>query len=332
MRAMLSDSVAVADEVDALIYSHGALAGPHLHQARGLPVAYAGLQPWETTRANPSVMFGQRPMLPSLLQAWWNRASHPLAERLVWHPWMGVVNEWRSGELGLPPLGAFESPWRLPGQNAVHIYGYSPVVAPPPADWPPGRNVTGWWRPPETVRWEPETALQEFLARGDPPVYVGFGSQVPLDPAQVRSVVLGALELLDRRVILASGWAGLDLLPEGADRLFTVADVPHEWLFQKTAAVVHHGGAGTTGAAVRAGVPQVVVPSFFDQFFWAERVRALGVGTTVPAAKLTAARLGAAVEQALRPEVRMRAQELAKLVAEERGADRAAGLLLDHLG
>ncbi len=183
------------------------------------------------------------------------------------------------------------------------------------------RHVTGYWPLPPVSDWSPPADLAAFLDAGPPPVCIGFGSTPSEDPGALTATVLEAVRRAGVRAVLLSGWGGLvsaGRSEEGAgpatdrDDVIVVDEVPHEWLFPRMAAVVHHGGAGTTGAAFRAGVPAVVVPFVVDQPFWGSRVEALGVGPRpVPRRGLTAA----ALADALRIAVGDRAM-----------AERAAGL------
>ena len=138
------------------------------------------------------------------------------------------------------------------------------LVVDRPADWPSSVHVTGYWTLPLERDWRPPPALERFLDAGPPPVYIGFGSMTPHRAERLTAVMLEALALSEQRGILLSGWGelGSGTLPDTA---FAVRDVPHEWLFPRMRAIVHHGGAGTTGAALRAGVPSVVTPLGFDQ-------------------------------------------------------------------
>ncbi len=122
--------------------------------------------------------------------------------------------------------------------------------------------------------WTPPQAPADFLAAGDAPVYIGFGSMTGFDKRRLSDALIAALG--GRRALFHPGWSGLDpkALP---GNLFTVGETPRDWLFPRTAAVIHHGGSGTSHSAARAGVPSIVAPFAGDQFFWAERLRLSGV-------------------------------------------------------
>jgi UDP:flavonoid glycosyltransferase YjiC (YdhE family) len=184
--------------------------------------------------------------------------------------------------------------------------------------------VTGYWWLPAPAAWEPPPALAAFLAAGGRVVSVGFGSMASEDPAFVTELVLGAIRRAGVRAVILSGWGGLATRPQ-ADDVFVADSIPHDWLFPRVTAVVHHGGAGTTGAAIRAGVPAIVVPFGVDQPFWASRVHALGVGPTpIPRRQLTEDRLAAALRLAVTDgAMKARAADLGRAVRAEDGVGEA---------
>lgn len=225
--------------------------------------------------------------------------------------------------LGLVPLP--EAPparWGLPT-----LYGFSPAVVPPPADWPPTAHVTGYWTAP-APEWTPPAPLTAFLDAGAPPVYLGFGSMPDADPAAATGMLLGGLRRAGRRGVLLSGWSGL-APSDSTDDVLVVGEVPHAWLFPRVAAVLHHGGAGTTAAGLLAGAPTVVVPFFADQFFWGRRVAALGAGPRpVPRERLTAERVAAALSAAVDdPRFGRAARRLAERLRAEDGVAAAVRVL-----
>ncbi|MEU9851981.1 glycosyltransferase [Streptomyces sp. NPDC047974] len=196
------------------------------------------------------------------------------------------------------------------------LHGYSELVVPRPRDWPAGLEVSGYWWPHETGRLPRE--LEDFLAAGPPPVFVGLGSATVPDPERVSGEIVAALRAAKVRGVVQKGWAGL---AARGDDILTVDEVPHSLLFPRTAAVVHHAGAGTTGAVLRAGVPTVPVPVQFDAAFWASRLTALGTAPgAVPLRRLTAGTLAPALRRATRdPSHRVRARALADRLATEDG-------------
>jgi sterol 3beta-glucosyltransferase len=225
-----------------------------------------------------------------------------------------------SRRLGLPE-DAGEAVWgRWFGTPGLPIsLGYSAAIVPRPADWPDSVEVVGYWWPAVPPNWQPSQELTAFLAAGPPPVFVGFGSMGVGVGEQLGPVIMAAVRSAGVRAVVQAGWAELSV---AGDDVLRIGDVPHEWLFPRMAAAVHHVGAGTTGAALRAGLPTVAVPVMADQPFWADRVHQLGAGPApVPFADLTPERLAAAIRAALdEPGHRLRAAELARLINGDDGA------------
>jgi vancomycin aglycone glucosyltransferase len=220
------------------------------------------------------------------------------------------------------------SPNRPPSQRPGKVYPADEAAN--PVLWPREEltnlevEQTGAWILPDVRPLAPE--LVAFLDAGEPPVYVGFGS-MPMHAAKnVGQVAVDAVRAQGRRVLLASGWADL-AQADDSDDCFVVGEVNQQALFRRVAAVVHHGGGGTTTTAARAGAPQVVVPQFVDQPYWARRVAELGIGAAHDGPVPTFESLSAALKTALAPEVRVRAAEVAGMVRTD-GAAVAAKLLL----
>jgi vancomycin aglycone glucosyltransferase len=189
-----------------------------------------------------------------------------------------------------------------------------------PVPYTPGRQVfqTGSWVLADPTPLPAD--LDAFLGSGEPPIVAGFGSMPAAGDTARR--LIGAARAVGRRIIISEGWAELDLIDDAPDCL-AVGDVSHDVLFPRVAAVVHHGGAGTTAAAARAGVPQIITPMFGDQFYWARRIMDLGVGATIPHALMTEESLTGALREALEPEVGFLARRLACRVSWN-GAETAA--------
>jgi vancomycin aglycone glucosyltransferase len=174
------------------------------------------------------------------------------------------------------------------------------------------------------------SALEAFLDAGEPPVYVGFGSMPMHALRDAASLIVAAIRQQGRRAVLSQGWAGL-VSDDGGSDCFVVDEANHQALFPRVAAIVHHGGAGTTAAAARAGVPQVVVAQIADQPYWASRVAALGIGVAHEGATPTLQSFSSALSAALQPEMRQRASALAPEIRTD-GAMVAARLLLAEAG
>ena len=325
---LLADFWRACQGADAVIFSVVGAASWQVAERLGVPRVGAFLQPLTPTREFPAI--GLPPALR--LGGAFNRATHAVAEQLMWQPVRRQVNRWRRTMLGLEAL-PFAGPFRAMARERVPVlYGYSPLVVPRPADWPTSVEVTGYWFLGAEPGWQPPAALERFLASGPPPVYVGFGSMTPRNAERLTRAALEALERAGQRGVILKGWGGLGEgdLPAWA---IAVDDVPHEWLFPRMAAVVHHGGAGTTGAGLRAGIPSIVTPLGFDQHFWGSRVAQLGVGPApVSRRALTAERLAAAITTATTSEpMRGRAARLGEQIRAERGVERAVEAFTRHL-
>ncbi|MEC3979623.1 glycosyltransferase [Amycolatopsis sp. H20-H5] len=310
----LTDGVAAAVGAGADVVLASTLTEPlcaTLAEGYGLPCVGVHLLPATPTRAFPPLAAGGRSFGPYL-----NR----LTARAVWasgdRAFAPGVRALRR-KLGLPPR-RFSGPLGLDRDRQVH-HGFSPLVVPRPADWPPGYQVGGYWWPERPPGWQPDRRLLDFLAAGPPPVFAGFGSLVAGDAERLGELLAAALRKAKVRGIIQAGWSGLST--EGDD-LISVGEVPHDWLFPRVAAVIHHAGAGITAAGLRAGVPTVPIPVQFDQPFWAARLHALGVAPRpVRYQQLTVDRLAAAVREATTdPGMRDRVRCLATALSREDGA------------
>lgn len=246
----------------------------------------------------------------------------------VWLWYAPFVAEFR-GQLGLPASASILRALRA----APMLSAYSPTIIPHPADWPDRVRVTGYLFLDAETGWQPPAGLQAFLDSGDPPVYIGFGSMGGRKPEQLAGLVLDALAGSGQRGLLLTGWGGLR--PEAVpDNVYVLDAAPHSWLFPRMAAVVHHGGAGTTAEALRAGVPTVILPFAFDQSFWGARVKALGLGPSpIPQKQLTAGRLARAINAAVTDrDMGQRARACGEAIRAEDGAGNAVEAVRRYLG
>jgi UDP:flavonoid glycosyltransferase YjiC (YdhE family) len=295
-----------------------------LAEKLNLPLLQAYVFPFTPTRAFPAALF---PKAWANLGGTANAFSHHTLRQIMWQGSRAADTVVRQKVLNLPAtpfFGPFHS-HRLNGFPV--LYGISPSVITPPPDWQ-NTHVTGYWFLEAEPEWTPPAALTEFLQAGPPPVYVGFGSMSNRKPEQTTELILQALARTQQRAILLSGWNGLrkENLPK---TVYLLDSAPHSWLFPRMAAVVHHGGAGTTAAGLRAGVPSIITPFFADQPFWGQRVADLGVGPTpIPRSKLTVENLAQALEQAATNHtLRKRAAELGERIRAEDGLKQAVSVI-----
>jgi UDP:flavonoid glycosyltransferase YjiC (YdhE family) len=305
---------------DVLVTNFGTtLVADGISKKLGVPVAQAFNVPITPTSAFPGALF------PGLdFGGLSRRLGHRLTRAALWLTARASTNEACVEVLGARSAPLLPGPYAglLPGPV---LYGFSEAFLPRPPDWGSDVEVTGFWFVEEPSTFTPPADLTRFLDEGPPPVCVGFGSMSTEKPEDVSAMVLEAAKTARVRLVLLSGWAGLTPGRLSNDVL-ALSGVPHSWLYPRCRAVVHHGGAGTTAAAVRAGVPAVVIPFHGDQPFWASRVQRLGVGPEgFSRRKLSARRLADALELAVTSDaLRERAAELGRRVRAEQGALRAA--------
>lgn len=310
------DAWRAAQDAEAIIYKYSWITDYSLAEKLGIPCAAAMFFPLTPTRAFPSFLMGRGIDRGPLL----NRLTWSLSEQVVWQLLRPDDTQLRR-ELGLRPLPFFGPLRRQQCEEMPVYYAYSPVVLPRPTDWPLQVQVTGYWSLDPPPGWQPPADLLYFLQAGPPPVSIGFGSMASRDAQATLDLVLQALEFSGQRGVLLSGWAGLGKGRPLPAFVFNAESLPHSWLFPRMAAVVHHGGAGTTGAALHSGVPSVFTPLAADQPSWARLVSALGAGPApLPFPTLTAERLAEAIREAVtNAAMRQRATELSKQIQAEDG-------------
>lgn len=214
------------------------------------------------------------------------------------------------------------------GRAIPVINGYSASLIPVTGDCPASVHTCGFWFLPQAENWSPPEALVKFLDDGAPPVYVGFGSMASSESSKLTKIIISALEKCGTRGIIATGWGGLeaDHLP---DTMFKLTDVPHDWLFPRVSAVVHHGGAGTTAAGLKAGRPTLICPIFGDQPLWGTVVHELGAGPAQIRQKdLDVEKLSNAINVLLTtPSIKQRALEISEQINKEDGIAAAIAVI-----
>ncbi len=318
IRGMLEDSSMVArSRQPGIIVAHEkSLAAPHVAEKLGIPYVQALTVPMLT----PTRAFAVPGLVRHNLGGLLNRASYNLVGLLT-RPYSGLIRSWRGDSLALAPRGK-------PPAAAKTLYCYSPSLVPTPADWPPDTVATGYWLRDQAGADTVDPALDGFVAAGAPPIYVGFGSSVGPDPASLGAAVSEAVHRAGVRAVIASGWGAMSNLRSDSDTL-VVESAPHRWLFPRVAAVVHHGGAGTTAAGLAAARPTVICPFQGDQHFWGAAVHRAGAGPQpLPANKLTPANLASAIRAAIHDSaMQARAAELSEWITQEDGATRASALI-----
>lgn len=275
MRTSLDEQWEIAQRVQpTIIVAHPkALGGLHIAERLGVPFVPSLPLPFLTpTNAFP-IPFLARP-LPWRLNRLTYQFNHSTAVA-----YGGMINRFRRERLGLPGMSRLSDYLSTPGDGpAPVLYPFSRHVVSVPDDYPSSAHVTGYWFKKTASTWEPPRDLVDFLRIDRRPViYVGFGSMGFGAKAEERGrIVLQALQEVGVRAVVATGWGSL--VAQSTDDVFVVDDVPHEWLFPRVDAVVHHGGSGTTAAGLRAGKPTLICPVLADQPFWGRRIHQLGAG------------------------------------------------------
>ncbi|MFJ2581324.1 glycosyltransferase [Kitasatospora aureofaciens] len=320
----LADAAAPGADL-LLLATTTAPLGWHLAEAMNVPSAGVYLQPTLPTGEFPPVVGGTRS-----LGRWGNRAAGAVGQRVVDRLHTDAARRLRT-RLGLLPLAQGAQRRARERENWPVLHGFSPTPVPRPADWRDGLRVVGTWWPYVAPDYRLPREVEDFLQAGPPPVFIGFGSMAAGDGERLSALAVDALRRVGVRGVVQAGWAGL---AGDGDGVLTVGEIPHAHLFPRMAAVVHHAGAGTSAAALRAGVPSVPVPVMADQPFWASRLAGLGAAPApVPYATLTAEGLADAIRQAVEErDLRIRAEAAAREMAKEDGATRVAEVVAGLAG
>ncbi|GKZ96441.1 hypothetical protein AnigIFM59636_010691 [Aspergillus niger] len=314
---------------DAIIANPPSFAHVHCAQALGIPVHLMFTMPWSATRAFPHPLANLKNAAAN--QDWVNNVSYGVVDWLSWQGLGDVINQWRKQDLDLEPISMSEGPFLLRTLKVPYTYCWSPALVPKPSDWPANFGilvlfpycayVCGFFfrDPPD---FKPDQALETFLNAGPPPIYIGFGSIVLDDPEKMTRTLVEAIEQTGVRALISRGWSKLGGIE--SDNIMYLDDCPHEWLFQRVSAVIHHGGAGTTACGLRYGKPTFIVPFFGDQPFWGQMVAANGAGPDpVPHQLLDAQKLTHGIQFCLSTDAMQAAHRIATRMQHESGVQTA---------
>ncbi|CAL8465481.1 g5017 [Coccomyxa elongata] len=330
-------------QADAMIANPISYGHVHVADALGIPLHILFTMPWTATKefAHPQARFlhEKRHALPPRLRRHFqpffgavNRASFKAIDGAMFVGTGDILAKFRKDVLGQPSLLSLKHYHRPLHYCGVPVsYCWSPALLPQPADWPATAEVVGFCQleASDRMHYSPPEDLVQFLAAGPPPVYIGFGSMTLKQPHELARTVFTAVKEMGVRAVIGAGWGGLGVVedqevPEGV-YVLSQRYVPHDWLFRQCTAVVHHGGAGTTGAGLAAGCPTMAIPFFGDQAFWGEMCRRSGVGPApIAVEKLTPELLKEGLQFLMRPEVKAAAQHLASRMAQEPEGTQAA--------
>ena len=330
-RAMLEDSWRAAEKArpNLVIFHPKAYGGVPIAEKLGVPCLMALPMPLLVpTEEFPHLGFPEWG-----LGGWYNMLTFGLVRKIMKYQANRFNRPWRIEHQLPPPSRRQDVLHTTDGKPIPVLHFYSRHVVPPPADWPDSVKTTGYWFLEEEAQWTPSPELRRFLDAGDPPVYAGFGSMAGRNPQRLTRTVIQGFRKANVRGVLATGWGGIapgDL----PDTIFKLEAAPHGWLFPRMSAVIHHGGAGTTGAGLRAGRPTIICPFFGDQPFWGRRIHALGAGTRpIPQKKLTAENLSASIHEATtNPVIQQRARALGEAICREDGVANAVSFIEKRWG
>lgn len=316
---------AACEGSELIVYHPGCTIGYFTAQKMGIPCVLASPFPMHKTKEQTSVIMYGRTKANRFTRA----LSYTMLQGMLWLASKDSVKGFWKEEFGKAPEN-FGCPFeRHTDRKHPAVVSCSNFVFERPGDWNENIHQSGYWFVEESTDYTPPKALSDFLSIGEKPVYIGFGSVFHADQKdEVVKLVIEALAKSGKRGILC----GMGEIPNLPENLFAVGSIPHTWLFERVAAVCHHGGAGTTAAGFKAGVPSIIIPFSNDQFAWAHRAYDLGVGSKpVPFKKLTADTLADAIHSALQKETVAKARALAASIATENGARDCARVIADCL-
>jgi sterol 3beta-glucosyltransferase len=314
---------------DAIIFHPGMPIGYFIAKEFGKVSIMANPFPATPTKEYPSILFYKGPRLGRL----YNLLTHIIFERVFWALIKPAIKEFWSEnvkskiDLSTPPM-------RQQVKSGMPVInGYSEHLFHKPKDWSENIHITGSWIIKDEPDWKPQPDLDRFIREGQPPIFVGFGSMKDIHKfKETFNIIVQALQISSKRAVIGLGWNSLNLKEPIPDNVFLIDNVPFTWLFPQMAAVVHHGGSGTTSIGLTAGKPTVIIPFNADQPAWGERVYELGVGAKpIPRKKLSADKLASAIQYALNPKIVAKAEELGQKLRKENGVYTAVTIIDNFL-
>ncbi|EIW85621.1 glycosyltransferase family 1 protein [Coniophora puteana RWD-64-598 SS2] len=314
---------------DAIISNPPGFAHTHCAEAMGIPLLLTFTMPWTPTKAfaHPLVNVTKSNAEPGLT----NFFTFILADLLMWQGVNDIVNLFRTKVLNLESLSNRSGAGLIDRLKIPWTYCISPALIEKPADWKNHIDTVGFYFLDLASSYEPPADLKAFLDKGPPPIYIGFGSVVVDDPKAMTELIFQATSQASVRVLLSAGWGGLGGMSV-PDHVFLLGNVPHDWLFSRVSAVVHHGGAGTTAIGLRMGRPTVVVPFFGDQLFWGQMIENAGIGPApIPHKEMTVDNLREAIKFTQSSRARNAAQAAAEKIKSENGVQKGVDSFYRHL-
>ncbi|KAF9464545.1 glycosyltransferase family 1 protein [Collybia nuda] len=316
---------------DAIISNPPAFAHVHCAEALGIPLLLSFTMPWSPTADFPHPLVNIKQSNAEFGLT--NYLSYAVADLLTWQGIGDIINNFRTRTLGLSPLTLRSGPGLVDRVKVPWTYCMSPALVPKPDDWKNHIDVVGFYFLDLATSYTPPDDLAAFLAAGEPPVYIGFGSVVVDDAAAMTKTIFDATSQAGVRALVSAGWGGLGGVSIPS-HVFILGNVPHDWLFdnERVSAVVHHGGAGTTAVGLAKGRPTVVVPFFGDQGFWGSMIHKAGAGPEpIPHKKLDVDNLRDAIKFAISPPAKNAATRMADQIRSEDGVRQGVDSFYRHL-
>ncbi|MCG6893818.1 MAG: glycosyltransferase [Desulfobacteraceae bacterium] len=330
-RQMLEDAWRAVQGAEGVIFNPVAFPTYHMAVKRKIPCIMASVSPWLSPTREFPYMFVTSHHLGGFL----NRLTYAF-HRLGTNSERKIIDEWCRQTVKTKPPGPFMNYLRLNGRPIPILYFYSPTLVPTPSDWPETTRVCGYaYLEPETP-WQAPPELESFLRRGATPVYVGFGSMVGTDPKEMGRIVTSALQQAGERAVVSTGWGAIAEPHVAPESLFFIDAIPHDWIFPRVKAVVHHAGSGTVWTGLRYGKPTVACPIAVDHWFWARRIHRLGAGpphlSQRPLKNFTAEKLAQRIRTAVHDRgMTQRAEALSRELAKENGVGNAVRFIEEQL-
>lgn len=296
---------------------------------RGIPSVEVMYLPLEPSGELPAVAAGMRRAGGPVF----NRTMGHLTYQVFWRMFAPSANRFRRDVLQMPRLPFLGPRAEYARRRHPIICTYSPTVLPRPRDWRQDIHVVGYFFLEEPPGWQPRADLCAFLAAGPKPVYIGLGSMTTANPGKRASILLEGLRRSGQRAVFQGGWGKLDTGRPFPKEVFPLEEAPFAWLFPKMAAILHHGGAGTTSFALRAGLPSITLPHNFDQPYWAQRLYELGVSPRpLPIQRITADSVATAIAEVMKDAAfRQRAAAIGERIRSEDGVGQAVELFHQYV-
>ncbi|KAK9435539.1 UDP-glucose,sterol transferase [Metarhizium brunneum] len=316
--SLRADAMEGRDDIfiaDAIIANPPSFAHIHCAEALGVPLHLVFTFPYTPTQAFPhplAIIKGGNKSGGD--KGYTNFMSYPLVETMTWQGLGDLINDFRVQKLSLDAVSTFWAPYAIYRMHVPFTYLWSPALIPKPEDWGEEISISGFVFLDLASTFKPSQALVDFLNAGEPPIYIGFGSIVVENAEAFTRMIFDAVKKAGVRALVSRGWGGLgqDNVP---DDIFMLDNIPHDWLFPKIKACVHHGGAGTTAIGLKCGLPTMIVPFFGDQYFWGSMVGKSGAGPQpIPYKHLNADKLADGIRYLLTTEAQAAAGKIGESI------------------